>query len=114
MSSIEECPMCRRWEDENDLRIVELENTTRHPIERPVAKPATTKPPTVALAPASEAAWPKHSEMLIEHQVAEWVNMSVATVRRWRLFRKGPKFLKIGSAVRYRRADVEAWLKSIE
>jgi excisionase family DNA binding protein len=50
--------------------------------------------------------------MLNEHQVAEYLNLSVASVRRWRLFRKGPKFLKIGSAVRYRREDVDAWLIS--
>ena len=27
MSSVERCPMCRRWEDESDLRIVELEHS---------------------------------------------------------------------------------------
>jgi predicted DNA-binding transcriptional regulator AlpA len=47
-----------------------------------------------------------------EHEVAAVLKMSVATVRRWRLFRTGPKFLKIGSAVRYRREDLEVWLKS--
>ena len=27
MSSVEGCPMCRRWEDHSDLRIVELEHS---------------------------------------------------------------------------------------
>ncbi|MBI5086456.1 MAG: helix-turn-helix domain-containing protein [Acidobacteria bacterium] len=50
--------------------------------------------------------------MLNEHQVAEYLNMSVASVRRWRLFRKGPMFVKIGSAVRYKYGDLETWLNS--
>ncbi len=28
------------------------------------------------------------------------------------LLRKGPKFLKIGAAVRYKREDVSSWLES--
>jgi len=51
-------------------------------------------------------------EMLNEQQVADYLNMSVGVVRKWRLFRKGPKFVKIGSAVRYRNQDVETWLNS--
>ena len=34
-------------------------------------------------------------------------------VRRWRLLNQGPRFLKIGAAVRYRREDVDAWLDSV-
>jgi predicted DNA-binding transcriptional regulator AlpA len=48
--------------------------------------------------------------LLNEYQVAEVVGMSVASVRRWRLFRQGPKYLKIGAAVRYKPEDVAAWL----
>jgi predicted DNA-binding transcriptional regulator AlpA len=55
---------------------------------------------------------PDASELLNEHQVANSVQLSVASERRWRLFRTGPKYLKIGAAVRYRREDVEAWLNS--
>jgi predicted DNA-binding transcriptional regulator AlpA len=50
--------------------------------------------------------------LLNEHQVAKFLQLSVASVRRWGLFRTGPKYLKIGAAVRYRREDVEAWLSS--
>jgi excisionase family DNA binding protein len=52
------------------------------------------------------------AEMLNDHQVSEYLNLSVASVRRWRTVRKGPKFLKIGSAVRYKREDVDTWLNS--
>lgn len=56
----------------------------------------------------------KHScgKLLNEYQVAEVTSVSVATVRRWRLLSQGPRFLKIGAAVRYRPEDVEAWLNS--
>lgn len=47
-----------------------------------------------------------------EHRVAEYLNMSLGSLRRWRLFRKGPKYLKIGSAVRYQREDLDTWLNS--
>jgi predicted DNA-binding transcriptional regulator AlpA len=50
--------------------------------------------------------------LLNEHDVARINGMSVASVRRWRLLRQGPRFLKIGSAVRYRYEDISTWLNS--
>ena len=50
--------------------------------------------------------------LLNEKDVARITGMSVASVRRWRLLKRGPKYLKIGSAVRYRPEDVAAWLES--
>ena len=50
------------------------------------------------------------ARLLTEHEVAEQLALSVATMRRWRLFRQGPKWLKLGSAVRYRPEDVKAYL----
>ena len=50
--------------------------------------------------------------LLNEYDVARITRLSVASVRRWRLLRQGPKFLKIGSAVRYRAEDVTTWLGS--
>jgi predicted DNA-binding transcriptional regulator AlpA len=50
--------------------------------------------------------------LINEFAVAEMMGVSVATVRRWRLFRQGPKYLKIGAAVRYKPEDVWAWLES--
>ena len=51
-------------------------------------------------------------KLLNEHDVAHITGLSVASVRRWRLLRQGPKYLKIGSAVRYRYSDITAWLES--
>ena len=50
--------------------------------------------------------------LLNEHDVARITGLSVASVRRWRLLRQGPKYLKIGAAVRYKPEDVAAWLEA--
>ena len=50
--------------------------------------------------------------LLNEYDVARITGLSVASVRRWRLLRQGPKYLKLGSAVRYRSEDIFAWLNS--
>jgi predicted DNA-binding transcriptional regulator AlpA len=50
--------------------------------------------------------------LLTERDVARITNMSLASVRRWRLLRQGPKYLKINSAVRYKSEDVGAWLET--
>jgi predicted DNA-binding transcriptional regulator AlpA len=51
--------------------------------------------------------------LLDEKDVATFLHVSLGTVRRWRLFRKGPKYIKVSDAsVRYRPADVDAYLAS--
>jgi predicted DNA-binding transcriptional regulator AlpA len=50
--------------------------------------------------------------LLDEKQLARALNISVASTRRWRLLRQGPRFLKVGASVRYRAEDVDAWLAS--
>jgi predicted DNA-binding transcriptional regulator AlpA len=50
--------------------------------------------------------------LLNEWDVANITRMSVASLRHWRLKRIGPKYLKIGTAVRYRMTDLQRWIKS--
>jgi predicted DNA-binding transcriptional regulator AlpA len=50
--------------------------------------------------------------LLNEHDVARITRLSLTSVRRWRLLGQGPKYLKLGAAVRYRPHDVSAWLES--
>lgn len=92
-----------------NMRIAELENQSRQPLETPIVKRPTANMPT-----DHQPSTPKQPEtdLLNEHEVAAYVNLSVASVRRWRVLRTGPKFVKIGSAVRYKRGDVETWLNS--
>lgn len=50
--------------------------------------------------------------LLNEHDVARITGLSLASVRRWRLLRQGPKYLKLGASVRYRPEDIFAWLET--
>lgn len=50
--------------------------------------------------------------LLNEYDVARITGLSVASVRRWRLLRQGPKYLKLGAAVRYKPESVAEWLES--
>lgn len=45
-----------------------------------------------------------------ERALAADLMVSVSTVRGWRYEGKGPKYLKVGGAVRYRESDVMSWL----
>lgn len=45
-------------------------------------------------------------------QLAEYLQLSVATLARWAVEGKGPRQTKLGAATRYARADVEAWLEA--
>lgn len=53
------------------------------------------------------------SNLLTEDKVADRLNVSLASVRRWRLEHRGPRFIKVGSLVRYRPEDVESWLEAL-
>jgi excisionase family DNA binding protein len=48
--------------------------------------------------------------LLTEQQLAKQLNVSLASVRRWRVNGRGPLFVKVGALVRYRPEDVDAWL----
>jgi predicted DNA-binding transcriptional regulator AlpA len=52
--------------------------------------------------------------LLTEHQVAELLKVSVATIRRRRLFRQPLDFVKIGASVRYRREAIQRLIESAE
>jgi predicted DNA-binding transcriptional regulator AlpA len=50
--------------------------------------------------------------LINERQVADLVGVSVATVRRWRLRKWGPRYVKIGALVRYCPRAVRGWLNA--
>jgi hypothetical protein len=50
--------------------------------------------------------------LLDEHAVSELIGMSVASLRRWQLLKRGPQFLGVGGRVKYRPEDLQAWLTS--
>lgn len=52
--------------------------------------------------------------LLIEDEIANICRVSLRTVRRWRMRRVGPAFIKVagGPMVRYRQSDFQVWLKA--
>lgn len=51
--------------------------------------------------------------LLTEPEVAERLRVSLACLRRWRLERRGPRFLKVGSLVRYPVDELNHWIESL-
>ena len=51
--------------------------------------------------------------LLTEAEVSQALQVSLACLRRWRLERRGPQFINVGSLVRYRPEDLETWLASL-
>jgi len=50
---------------------------------------------------------------LTEKEVAKQIRVSLASLRRWRLAQRGPRFIKVGALVRYRAEDLEQWLQTL-
>lgn len=48
--------------------------------------------------------------MLTVPQLSEWLGTTSGNLAQMRYLGTGPKFVKLGRAVRYRQSDVEAWL----
>jgi predicted DNA-binding transcriptional regulator AlpA len=56
-----------------------------------------------------------YTRLLKEAEVSERLGISTMTLRKWRLFRKGPGYLKLGpKAVRYPEADLCKWIESLQ
>ncbi len=47
-----------------------------------------------------------------ETEAARILNLKVTTLRRWRWAGRGPRFIKIGSAVRYDQGDLAAFIEA--
>ena len=47
-----------------------------------------------------------------EVEAADYLNIAVATLRRWRWSGHGPPFVKIGRCVRYEPADLDAHIQA--
>lgn len=52
------------------------------------------------------------SEVLTTKEAATYLKLGKPTLDRFRVTGAGPRFCKLGGAVRYRRADLDAWLES--
>lgn len=52
------------------------------------------------------------AEYLDERRLCALLGISSVTATKWRAKAKGPPFIKVGRLVRYRRSDVDAWLRA--
>ena len=53
-----------------------------------------------------------HSALVNEAEAARMLGLSVKTLRRWRWAGRPPRFVKVGAAVRYDPADLEAFIEA--
>lgn len=51
-------------------------------------------------------------DVLTTLEAARYVRLGKPTLERFRISGEGPRYAKLGGAVRYRRADLDAWLES--
>jgi excisionase family DNA binding protein len=53
----------------------------------------------------------KLGQLLGPQALAEYLGVPVKTVYQWRYRNLGPRGIRVGRHVRYRRADVDSWLE---
>jgi predicted DNA-binding transcriptional regulator AlpA len=52
------------------------------------------------------------SELLTVSEAARWAHLSESALNKFRLTGTGPRFIRLGRAIRYRQADLEAWVEA--
>ncbi len=50
-------------------------------------------------------------DVLTTAEAAYYVRLGKPTLERFRVTGEGPRYCKLGGAVRYRRSDLDAWLE---
>ncbi len=71
-----------------------------------IRKDALLRKTTISAAPAA----PTRS-LLSPAELSAYLGIPLATIYRWRSQRDGPRGIRVGRHVRYRVADIEAWLQ---
>jgi predicted DNA-binding transcriptional regulator AlpA len=54
----------------------------------------------------------RSDKFLTDRDAAVITGMKVSTLRKWRMFGRGPRFRRLGRSIRYSVADIRAWLDS--
>lgn len=49
--------------------------------------------------------------LLTAEDVSDWLKKPIGTLYQWRHLGRGPRSIKVGGSVRYRRSDIESWLE---
>lgn len=48
--------------------------------------------------------------ILTVSEAAQYLGLAQSTLNKWRCFGDGPRFLKLGKAIRYRKSDLDEYL----
>ncbi len=51
-------------------------------------------------------------QLLNEYEASARLNLAVSTLRKWRWAGRGPRFVKLGAAVRYERTELELYIEA--
>jgi excisionase family DNA binding protein len=52
--------------------------------------------------------------LMTTDELSEFLRIPRATIYRWRQDQTGPRCVRVGKHLRFRRSDVEAWLDGLE
>ena len=52
----------------------------------------------------------ENPQIMNVEEAAKYVRLGVGTLNRFRVTGGGPRYAKLGGAVRYRREDLDAWI----
>lgn len=55
----------------------------------------------------------KQDRLLKQEEVKEILGLADSTLEQWRLRGKGPKFVRVGRAVRYRESDLHTYITNL-
>ncbi len=54
----------------------------------------------------------QNKERFDQNFAAQYLDISTATLEKWRSLKKGPAYLKVGHFVRYTKEDIDTWNES--
>src|SRR5262245_7361480 len=67
--------------------------------------------PTPYVAPVTKREVDQMPENLIEAEAADYTRTKPGTLANWRSLGKGPRYVRAGGRILYRKADLDRWLE---
>lgn len=68
------------------------------------------QPTAASEPPHSPSATTRYDPLLTIDEVSHWLGVPKGTLYQWRSRTQGPRAIKVGGALRYRRSEVDAYL----
>lgn len=87
-----------------------LHRRTTPPASDPQYTNAPAPPPLATAPPIGAVGDPVFDPLLTIDQLAHWLGKPKGTLYQWRSRSMGPRGIKVGNDLRYRRSEVEAYL----